>query len=109
MIMAITSSLHIVNGAMLAAYANKKVSILGFVTEQAPNGLWFDIKTTDNQVVRITLKKPLDKKLEGYVEAHGTSSGKGVAADDYIPFTNEDFDATMYNKLCKYLIVPNLL
>nr|CAI5849292.1 unnamed protein product [Callosobruchus analis] len=107
--MAITSCLDIVNGAMLPAYANRKVSIVGFITEKAPNGLWFDIKTTDNQVVKITLKRPLDKNLEGYVEAHGTSTGKGVAADEYITFTNEDFDASMYNKLCNYLnTVPNL-
>lgn len=64
---------EIVNGAQLAAHINKKVSITGFVTERDPrNGLWFDLRSTDNQIVRITLKRPLDGPVEGYVEVKRT-------------------------------------
>lgn len=59
---------EIVNGIQLNGFINKKVSITGFVTEKAPNGMWFDLRAADNEFVRITLKRPLDKPLEGYVE-----------------------------------------
>lgn len=60
--------IEIVNGGQLNGFINKKVSITGFVTEKAPNGMWFDLRATDNEIVRISLKRPLDKPLEGYVE-----------------------------------------
>lgn len=58
----------IVNGNQLNGFINKKVSITGFVTQKAPNGMWFDLRGADNEIIRITLKRPLDKPLEGYVE-----------------------------------------
>lgn len=100
---------EIVNGAQLAAFVNKKVSITGFVIEKAPNGLSFDLRTTDNIIVKINLKRVVDYPLQGYVEVLGTSTGKGVNCDDFISFSNVTFDAKAYNKLCIFLTsVPNL-
>ncbi|CAG9828322.1 unnamed protein product [Diabrotica balteata] len=101
--------LNIVRGNQLPMFINKKVSITGFVTEKSYNGMWFEIKTTDNVTVRITMKKPIDQHLEGYVEVHGDSTGKGVTADEYIHFSNEKFAAKSHNKLCSYLhSIPTL-
>ncbi|CAH1163566.1 unnamed protein product [Phaedon cochleariae] len=100
---------EIVSGTHLGAHINKNVSITGFVMEISPNGLWFEMKTTDNQVVRISLQRPIDNPIEGYVEVHGKSTGKGITADDYITFSNESFDAKAYNSMCTLLnSVPNL-
>lgn len=100
---------EIVNGGQLGAFINKKVSITGFVINQAPNGLSFDLKTTDNQVVKINLKRVVESPLEGYVEVQGTSTGKGVMCDDFVIFSNSKFDAKSYNKVCNYLAtIPNL-
>lgn len=99
----------IVNGAQLSAFVNKKVSISGFVIEKAPNGLSFDLRTTDNIIVKINLKRVVDYPLQGYVEVLGTSTGKGVNCDDFVSFSNVKFDAKAYNKLCTFLTsVPNL-
>lgn len=99
----------IANGSQLGAFVNKKVSVTGFVIDKAPNGLSFDLRTTDNQIVKIYLKRVLDHSLEGYVEVHGTSIGKGLNADDFVIFSNAKFDAKAYNKLCTLLSsVPNL-
>lgn len=100
---------EIVNGAQLGAFINKKVSITGFVIDKAPNGLSFDLRTTDNQIVKITLKRVIENPLEGYVEVHGTSTGKGVNCDDFVIFSNTKFDAKAYNKMCSfYASIPNL-
>lgn len=100
---------EIVNGATLGGYLNKKVSIVGYVTDKTPNGLSFDVRTTDNQIVKVTLKRPLDQPVEGYVEVHGTSMGKSIAADYFVIFSNTTFDAKAYNKLCTLLTsIPNL-
>lgn len=100
---------EIVNGVQLGAFLNKKVSITGFVIDKAHNGLSFDLRTTDNQIVKINLKRPVEHPVEGYVEVHGTSTGKGVNADEFIIFSNIKFDAKAYNKLCTLLTsVPNL-
>lgn len=99
----------IVNGSHLAAFTNKKISITGFVVDQAQNGLSFDIRTADNQIVKIHLKRKVDHPLEGYVEVHGVSSGKGVNGDDFVIFSNNKFDAKAYNKLSTLLTsVPQL-
>ncbi|CAG9863816.1 unnamed protein product [Phyllotreta striolata] len=99
----------IVNGAQLPMFMNKNILITGFVTEKASNGLWFEMRTTDNQIVRINLKRPIDQLLEGYVEVQGVSTGKGVNAEGYINFENPKFDAQAYNTLCSMLqSLPNL-
>ncbi|XP_057659354.1 uncharacterized protein LOC130895817 [Diorhabda carinulata] len=100
---------NIINGGQLSIFINKNVSIIGFVTEKAPNGLWFEIRTTDNQIVRVTMKLPIDQPLDGYVEVHGVSTGKGIIADSYVGFDNDKFDAKSYNLLCTFLhSIPRL-
>ncbi|KAJ8986044.1 hypothetical protein NQ317_013929 [Molorchus minor] len=94
---------EIVNGAQLKGFNGKKVSITGFVMEKSSNGMSFDLRASDNQIVKINLKRPLDKPLEGYVEVHGTSAGKEVIADDFVIFTNDKFDAKGHNALCQFL------
>nr|XP_023020909.1 uncharacterized protein LOC111509394 [Leptinotarsa decemlineata] len=94
---------EIVNGSMLLAHINKKVSLTGFVKEKAPNGLWFEMKTPDDKIVRVTVKTPIDSQLEGYVEVHGVSTGNGIIADEYLVFTNEYFNAITYNAVCRLL------
>ncbi|XP_019877406.1 uncharacterized protein LOC109605276 [Aethina tumida] len=99
----------IVNGAQLSRFVNKKVSILGHVTEVASNSLSFDMRTVDNVIVKINLKRPLTSPLEGYVEVIGTSQGKTVLADDFIIFNNEKMDVKSHNTLCQLLYtVPNI-
>ncbi|CAH1115441.1 unnamed protein product [Psylliodes chrysocephalus] len=98
-----------VNGDQLPLFINKKVSLTGFVTQKAPNGLWFEIRTPDNQIVKISMKRPIDQPLEGYVEVEGTSTGNGVTADEYVIFDNEKFDAKGYTAMCQILNqVPKL-
>lgn len=76
---------EIVNGGQLNGFIDKKVSITGFVTETASNGLWFDLRAADNELVKISLKRPLDKPLEGYVEV-GTSRDVPMAQFEYFFF-----------------------
>lgn len=98
-----------VNGAKLEAFINKKVGIVGFVIEKASNGLSFDMKTTDNIIVKINMQQVIDHPLQGYVEVHGISTGKGVICNELVTFSNTTFDAEAYNKLCNILTtVPNL-
>lgn len=98
-----------VNGAQLEAFINKKISIVGFVIEKAPNGLSFEMRTTDNLIVKIHLNQVVDYPLQGYVKVQGISTGKGVLCDDLVMFSNVNFDAKAYNKLCTLLTsVPNL-
>ncbi|CAH0554974.1 unnamed protein product [Brassicogethes aeneus] len=99
----------IINGAQLSRFTGKKVSILGHVTESAPNGMSFQLRAVDNVVVKINLKTPLDAPLEGYVEVIGKSEGKSVMADDFIIFNNEKMDVKAHNTLCTLLYsVPNI-
>ncbi|KAJ8955140.1 hypothetical protein NQ318_009033 [Aromia moschata] len=98
-----TNIREIVNGGQLGGFIGKKISITGFITEKNPNGMAFEIRAADNQIVKITLRRPLDRPIEGYIEVHGTSMGKEVVADEFVVFNNEKFDAKGHNKLCTLL------
>lgn len=104
---------EIVNGAMLPQYNGKRVSITGLVTKLNPNGITFDMRASDDTVVKVNLRKPHSNTLEGHVEVHGTAvSGSTVICDELIEFLPErsaDFDATSHNTMCQLLqSVPNL-
>ncbi|KAK5645441.1 hypothetical protein RI129_006815 [Pyrocoelia pectoralis] len=104
---------EIVNGAMLPQYNGKKVSITGLVTKVNPNGITFDMRSSDDKIVKVNLRKPHSNILEGHVEVHGTAvSGTTVICDDLTEFSPEssaEFDATSHNTMCQLLqSVPNL-
>lgn len=55
-----------------------------------PNGRSFDVQTGDKHVVTINLRQPLNDLLEGLVEVHGVSQGKGlILCDNLINFPPE--------------------
>ncbi|KAF2897786.1 hypothetical protein ILUMI_08373 [Ignelater luminosus] len=103
---------EIVTGDMLPGYNGKKVSVTGLVTHINPNGLTFDIRTVDDVLVKVNLRKPNRDPLEGYVEVHGTAqAGNVVICDNIVQFSSktDEFDAAGHNSLCKLLhSVPNL-
>ncbi|KAF5292019.1 hypothetical protein FQA39_LY14136 [Lamprigera yunnana] len=98
---------EIVTGAMLPRYIGKKVSVTGLVTKVNPNGLTFDIRSTDDVVVKVNMRRPRTNPLEGHVEVHGIGqSGPTIICEELIEFPIEesaDFDAASHNILCQLL------
>ncbi|KAL3268599.1 hypothetical protein HHI36_007706 [Cryptolaemus montrouzieri] len=92
--------LQIVNGNQLPNHVGGIVSLLGYVNGPAPNALTFELRTTDNVMVKVNLKRPLDKPIDGYVEVRGIYQNRAVTASDLIKFSNKDFDAEGHNTLC---------
>lgn len=62
------NSFQIVNGSQLPAYADKKVSVTGFVNTVSQNSLSFELRSVDNVMIKVNLKKPISEPFEGYVE-----------------------------------------
>lgn len=57
-----------VNLSNLTKYIDHDVSILGYVRGSNPEGLSFDLTTSDDQNVKIELTAPLDHPVFGLVE-----------------------------------------
>ncbi|XP_018319701.1 uncharacterized protein LOC108733138 [Agrilus planipennis] len=96
----------IINGALLTEFAERKVSIIGSIVNAAPNGLTFEMRTTDDVLLKVILKKPYKDLLEGYIEVHGLVQKNVIACDDFVLFPiekNENFDVAAYNQLCNRL------
>ncbi|XP_044754304.1 uncharacterized protein LOC123313472 [Coccinella septempunctata] len=100
---------QIVNGSQLPNYIDRKVSVTGFVNTAVINALTFELRATDNVMVKVNLKKPLDRPIEGYVEVQGVFQNRAITASNLIVFENTDFDAEGHNTLCSLLqSIPNL-
>lgn len=73
-----------------------------------PNGRSFDVQTGDRQVVTVNLRQPLNDMLEGLVEVHGVSQGKGlILCDNFINFPPELADS--FGKLFYFYKVIQIL
>ncbi|CAH2095994.1 unnamed protein product [Euphydryas editha] len=82
-----------------------KVCLWGKVTKVSASEEFF-VKTVDDQEVLIKLKKPLNEPLEGWYEIYGTSQGKRVICDEYVPFSAEmtkNIDIEGHKSLAKFL------
>lgn len=103
---------EICNGALLPRFTGKKVSVVGLVTQVNPNGLTFDMRTTDDVVVKVNFKKPFMNALEGYVEVQGVAQSKTIICDEIVQFPTEgskDFDVISHNTLCNMLhVIPDI-
>ncbi|XP_022917538.1 replication protein A 14 kDa subunit-like [Onthophagus taurus] len=103
---------EIVNGAQLPQFINQKVSLTGLITNVNPNGLSFDVRSTDDVLIKVNLKRPNRNVLEGYVEVHGTAQNKAIICDEMVLFSQDgskDFDTASHNTLCNLLhSVPQL-
>ncbi|XP_045474497.1 uncharacterized protein LOC123680573 [Harmonia axyridis] len=100
---------QIVNGSQLPNHVDRKVSVTGYVNSASINALTFELRATDNVMVKVNMKRPLDRPIEGYVEVQGPYQNKAITATNLIVFENTDFDAEGHNTLCSLLqSIPNL-
>ncbi|KAK9881703.1 hypothetical protein WA026_017222 [Henosepilachna vigintioctopunctata] len=100
---------QIVNGNQLPNHTDKKVSLTGYVSGASVNSLTFEVRATDNVMVKVNLKRPLDRPIEGYVEVQGLYQNKCITVTNLIVFDTQEFDAEGHNTLCSLLhSVPNI-
>lgn len=63
-----TNLREIVNGSFLPKYNGRKVSVIGFVLKMEPSGTAFELRTVDDHIIKIMLKRPINDPLTDYVE-----------------------------------------
>lgn len=77
---------QIVNGSQLPNQIDRKVSVIGYVNSASMNALTFELRATDNVMIKVNLKRPLDRPIEGYVEVSYTWNELNIYWFFYIPF-----------------------
>ncbi|XP_023223347.1 replication protein A 14 kDa subunit-like [Centruroides sculpturatus] len=91
-----------INGTLLSQYQGKNVCLLGCVIQRDSNGMSFKLKASDNQIVVIQMKEPIQDSLEGLVEVQGTVTPRNsVLCDHYVEFPSDsasNFDMNLYNE-----------
>ncbi|XP_064455611.1 replication protein A 14 kDa subunit-like [Ornithodoros turicata] len=96
-----------VNGNLLPRYQRKTVFLLGRVLQSDPKGMSFKIESSDNQVIQVILKSPLQEPVEGFVEVEGEVTAKNaILCSDYVllsPSVTEKFDMATYNKVIEVI------
>ncbi|XP_046391338.1 uncharacterized protein LOC124159519 [Ischnura elegans] len=91
-----------ISGSLLPRHSGQKVIILGKVCNRDPNGMSFDMISSDNTTVTVKLDEPLQEPVEGIVEVHGVGMGRNVVkSENYLTFPPEvtnNFDMAAYNE-----------
>lgn len=59
---------EICNGSLMSKFIGSKVSVIGLVSKVNPNGVSFEMRTTDDMVIKVNCREPISHPLEGYVE-----------------------------------------
>ncbi|XP_063240242.1 replication protein A 14 kDa subunit-like isoform X2 [Bacillus rossius redtenbacheri] len=71
------------------------------LAEVNPNGMSFEILTTDEQRLTVNMKHPLEEPVTGVIEVRGTAQGRTMLmCDSYIMFPAEItalFDKAQFN------------
>uniref|UniRef100_A0A0P4VSM8 Putative replication factor a protein 3 n=1 Tax=Rhodnius neglectus TaxID=72488 RepID=A0A0P4VSM8_9HEMI len=103
----------LVNGALLPQFQGKTVTIYGEVKSTNPKGDSFEIKSTDNQVITISMRSPLTVPVAGLVEVHGIVKDRStLICDYYMEFPKEiaeTYEADLTNEVVKVIhSVPNI-
>ncbi|KAK9886462.1 hypothetical protein WA026_016745 [Henosepilachna vigintioctopunctata] len=62
---------QIVNGNQFPNHTDKNVSLTGYGSGASVNSLTFGVRATDNVIIKVNLKRPLDRPIEGFVEVQG--------------------------------------
>ncbi|RZF47048.1 hypothetical protein LSTR_LSTR012306 [Laodelphax striatellus] len=96
-----------VNGASLSQFQGKNVSIFGEILKSDPSGRSFDIKTSDNMIVSVSMSQPLTEPVSGLVEVIGVGQGRSsVLCENYLQFSEElasTYDAELDNAAVTFL------
>ncbi|KAG8222239.1 hypothetical protein J437_LFUL001437 [Ladona fulva] len=91
-----------INGSLLPRYGGQRVIVLGKVSNRDPNGMGFEMISSDNTSVSVKLGEPLQEILDGIVEVHGVGMGRNVMkCDNFLAFPPEfthNFDMAAYNE-----------
>nr|BAN20596.1 unkown protein [Riptortus pedestris] len=100
------------NGTYLQKYTGKAVTLVGVVILVNPNGMSFDLKTPDLQIVTVQMRKPLKEPVSGLVEVQGIVSGRNnIICDYYLVFAKEiadTYDQDLTNETIQIIQnVPN--
>ncbi|OWR51790.1 replication protein A3 [Danaus plexippus plexippus] len=94
-----------VTAANLGQKVGAKVCLWGRVTKVTATET-FHVKTVDDQEVLIKLQKPISEPLEGWYEIYGTSQGRSVVCEEYVPFSEDmtkNIDIEGHKNLAKLL------
>ncbi|XP_022196649.1 replication protein A 14 kDa subunit isoform X1 [Nilaparvata lugens] len=98
---------HQVNGATLPQFQGKNVSIFGEILKSDPSGRSFDIKTSDNMIVSVSVNQPLTEPISGLVEVIGKGQGRNsMVCEKYLQFSDElaaTYDAEIDNAAVTFL------
>ncbi|XP_039279463.1 replication protein A 14 kDa subunit isoform X2 [Nilaparvata lugens] len=89
---------HQVNGATLPQFQGKNSD---------PSGRSFDIKTSDNMIVSVSVNQPLTEPISGLVEVIGKGQGRNsMVCEKYLQFSDElaaTYDAEIDNAAVTFL------
>ncbi|XP_014285158.1 replication protein A 14 kDa subunit [Halyomorpha halys] len=93
----------LVNGAALHNFIGRPVTLVGNVISVNPKGISFDLKTSDMQIVIVSMRKPLTEPISGLIEVQGIVQGRNSMVCDYYmayPDTiSESYDQELTNKI----------
>jgi replication factor A3 len=96
-----------VNASLLQNFPGKNVCLLGLAKNVDSSGRFFTLTTSDNQDVRIQVQDPLNQRVFGLVEVHGTVLSKNsVRCENIVVFSEEasqKFDMALYQKALEYI------
>uniref|UniRef100_A0A0B6ZMJ7 Replication protein A 14 kDa subunit n=1 Tax=Arion vulgaris TaxID=1028688 RepID=A0A0B6ZMJ7_9EUPU len=96
-----------VNASLLPNFHGKHVCLLGSAKNVDNSGHYFTLVASDNQDVRIQMQEPLNQRVTGLVEVHGTViSRNSVRCENLVVFSDEasqKFDMALYQKAVEYV------
>ncbi|BFZ01447.1 hypothetical protein BsWGS_04486 [Bradybaena similaris] len=95
-----------VSGSLLLNFHGRQVCLLGLAKNVDSSGHFFTLTASDNQDIKIQMQDPLDQRVFGLVEVHGTVTSKNsVRCDNLVTFPDEEsqqFDVALYQKAIEY-------
>ncbi|XP_055328840.1 uncharacterized protein LOC129581661 [Paramacrobiotus metropolitanus] len=99
------------NGELLQGMAGKFVSIIGTVEQVDQSGRNFKLRSTDNQLITVRMREPLNEAIQGLIEVDGQVGGfNSIDCHRYVLFENfaidapslsQNFDPETYNVAVK--------
>merc|ERR1712193_337759 len=96
-------------GSQLPRNVGRAVTVMGTVVANSldHSGSHFRLNTADNQTVNVTMSLPLNERLDGLVEIHGTvDTPTDMTCHEYVMFPPEsalNFDMSAYEKALTFL------
>lgn len=80
---------NIVNGNLLRRFTDKRVSIIVDIQDIDSSGKILKGKTTDEQLIRVSLSEPVNSPIQGWVEIIGVPTGTDHIRCDEVSKRNQ--------------------